>query len=1101
MIPYTSPTALRRSRFRQGGLLISGLLLLVAACYGQLTQATLKGTVNDATQGTIADSELTVQNDSTGEVRSAKSDSTGVFVMAGMSPGTYTLRVGAPGFRTVEQHGLTLNVGKTTEIIVKLEVASVQTDVQVVDSAAKVAVTTEARLSDTFTKTEMSSLPISRDIYLLPKLSAGATSIPGAASSTKLGSSPVVTVNGNRYRGNNYVLDGALNVNPNNTGEPTIVPSIESLQEAQVQTGNFSSEFGRGNGSVVNLTTKSGTNEIHGRAWEYARNTQLNARNFFAAQRAPQIYNQFGVNVGGPIVKNKTFFFGSYEGTRNVQGQSLTLQVETPEFRNYVIQSNPNSIAAQVFKKYPGPTPQSGGAGSKYAGQIDVATPIGVIPEIGRAAANLNNYSHYDQYLGRVDHSMREGKDHLSVRWIADKQGDQGKTSNSLATLAQAVRGETGPFNGTFGNLNLGEVHLFGKIVNDARFSTQLVNTTKGDPNAVVPSLSISGITAPFGDIVFNRTILRSYEARDSLTFERGRHTLRVGGEWRRIFKGLSIGNASPGTYNFNSLVTFAADNPFKQTINVDPATGQPTALPRYFHQFEYAFFIQDDWKISRRFNVNLGLRDDYFGPVAEQNGKLASIIWGPGDTFTQRLASATVGRVKEAYHVPLINISPRVGISWDPFGDGKSSIRAGFSIAYGPHHEQSIAGARPNAPDVIAGVLQPSAGIGTQILYGIPVPYNPQFARGINAQGGLISRPGEPAIRLSPWVVNPNIKTQYAESWFLNIQREIAKDWTIEVGYIGTTGVNLERIDDINRQTGNLKRVNQNFDTLLYVTNGVGSHYNAMTAEIRHSFTKSLSLQTNYRWSKWLDDGSDTSDGQFADNSSPGRGSQEASCLRCEYGKSLFDIPKRFSTAILWNIPAATLGGNSLLKAATRDWQTSFIATVQSGRPFSVWCGSLPSNIVNGVNRGCDYNMDAGGGSVGPPQGGYYDRPNAPVTPIPTTFAQSDFINGLFNPGIFPVPAPGQNGTLGRNTFRGPHYMGFDASMGRSFPIVRERVTLQVRAEAFNILNKTNLYLPNTDLSLALKADGTYSTTSIFGKSTAAFDPRSFQFSARVTF
>jgi Carboxypeptidase regulatory-like domain len=1085
---------------RRACALLGCVTFIAAAAHAQLTQATLKGTVNDPSQGTVAESEISVQDNNTGEIRSTKSDSSGVFVMAGMSPGTYTLKVTATGFRTMEQRDLLLNVGKTTEVIVKLEVASIQTDVQVVESAIKVAVTTEARLSDTFTKSEMSTLPLSRDIYVLPKLSAGATSIPGAASSTKLGSSPVVTVNGNRYRGNNYVLDGALNVNPNNTGEPTIVPTIESLQEAQVQTSNFSSEFGRGNGSVVNLTTKSGTNEFHGRVWEYARNAEMNARNFFSTQRAPQIYNQFGANVGGPIIHNKTFFFGSYEGTRNLQGQALTLQVETPEFRNYVIAASPNSVAAKLFQKYPGPTPQAGGAGSRYSGEIDLSTPIGIIPEIGRAAVNLNNHSHYDQYLGRVDHSMRDGKDHLSARWIAEHEGDEGKTSNSIATLAQAVRGETGPFNGSFGNLNLGYLHLFSKVVNDARFSTQLVNTTKGDPNAVVPTMSITGITAPFGDIVFNRTILRSYEMRDALTFEHGSHTLRVGGEWRRIFKGLSIGNASPGTYNFASLATFAADNPFKQTINVDPSTGQPTALPRYFHQFEYAIFVQDDWKISRRFNVNIGLRDDYFGPVAEQNGKLASIIWGPGDTFLQRLASASVGRVKQAYNVPLINLSPRVGLSWDPFGDGKSSIRAGFSIAYGPHHEQSIAGARPNAPDVIAGVLQPSAGIGTQILYGIPVPYNSQFIRGLNSQGGLVSNPGEPAIRLSPWVVNPNIKTQYAESWFLNIQREVFKNWTAEIGYIGTTGVNLERIDDINRQTGNLKRINQNFDTLLYVTNGVGSHYNAFTSEIRHVFNGSLSLQANYRWSKWLDDGSDTSDGQFADNSTPGRGAQDASCLRCEYGKSLFDIPQRFSTAILWNLPAAPVS-NRFIKAATRGWQTSFIATVQSGRPFTVWCGSTPSNVVNGVNRGCDYNQDAGGGSVGPPQGGYYDRPNAPLTPIPTTFAQSDFINGLFNPSIFPVPVPGHDGTLGRNTFRGPRYTGFDASIGRTFPLIRERVTLQVRAEAFNLLNKTNLYLPNTDLSLALKADGTYSTTSIFGKSTAAFDPRSMQFSARVTF
>jgi hypothetical protein len=1086
-------------RFR---LVLLFLLIFVGTAVAQLTQATLKGIVSDSSDSAVA-SQISLHNDETGELRNSRTDASGAFVVAGLAPGTYTLRISAPGFRVLERRALTLNTGRTTDIGIKLEIESVQIDVQVTESAARIPVTTEARLSDSFTRAEMSALPLSRDIYLLPKLSAGATSIPGAASSTKLNSSPVVTVNGNRYRGNNYVLDGALNVNPNNTGEPTIVPSIESLQEAQVQTSNFSSEYGRGNGSVVNLSTKSGTNQFHSRAWEYSRNAESNARNFFSTQRAPQIYNQFGANAGGPVIRNKTFFFGSYEGTRNVVGQALTFQVETPDYRNYVIATSPNSIAAQLLKKYPARTPQPGN-GTKYAGEIDIATPQGLIPQIGRAAVTLNNYSHYDQYLTRVDHSMREGRDHLSARWIAEEQGDQGATSNTTAALGQAMRGERGPFSGDFGNLNLGHTHLLGRAVNDARFSTQLVNTGKGVQDSVVPSLSITGITAPFGDIVFNRTILRSYEVRDTLTFERGRQTLRVGGEWRRIFKGLSIGNPSPGTFNFSSLAAFAADSPFKQTINVDPSTGRPTALPRYFHQFEYALFVQDDWKITRRLNVNLGVRQDYFGPVAEKNGLLASIIFGPGNTFDQRLATASVGRVKQPYHVPPVNLSPRIGIAWDPFGDGKSSVRAGFSMAYAPHHEQSIAGARPNPPDVIAGTIQPSAGIGTQILYGIPVPYNPQFIRGLNAQGGLISRPGEPTIRLSPWTVNPNIKTQYSESWFLNIQRQIFNDWTVELGYVGTTGVNLERIDDINRKAGDLldgklDRINPNFDTMLYVTNGVGSHYNAFTAELRHGFSKSVSVQANYRWSKWLDDGSDTSDGQFADNSSPGRGAQDINCLRCEYGKSLFDIPQRFSAAVLWNLPAA-FPGNRFLKALTRDWQTSFISTIQSGRPFTVWCGSAPANIVNGVNRGCDYNLDGGGGSVGPPQGGYYDRPNAPLTPL-GSFARADFVNGLFSPSSFPTPALGQSGNLGRNTYRGLRYLGFDASIGRSFPLVRDRVTLQVRAEAFNTFNSVNLYLPNTDLSLALKADGTYSTTSIFGKSTQAFDPRNMQISARITF
>ncbi|MEQ1884885.1 MAG: TonB-dependent receptor [Bryobacteraceae bacterium] len=1079
--------------------------LSMAIGSAQLTQATLKGSITDPSGAGVSGSQVAVKNEGTGEIRSTEADNSGAFVLTAMNPGSYTLTISASGFGTKEQREFVLNVGRITEVNIKLELATQQSEVSVVDSATPIAVSTEARLSDTFTRTEMSALPLSRDIYALPKLSAGATNIPGSANSTKLNNSPVVTVNGNRYRGNNYVLDGALNVNPNNSGEPTIVPTTESLQEAQIQTGNFSSEYGRGNGSVVNLTTKSGTNEFHGRLWGFVRNSQLNARNFFAAERAPQIYNQFGANIGGPIVRNRTFFFGSYEGTRNVQGQAVTLQLETPEFRNYTIATNPNSVAAQLFQKYPGPTPLPGTNGAKYSGQIDLPTPGGVIPAVGKAAVNLKNYSHYDQYLVRVDHSMREGKDRLSARWLNEKQGDQGATSNVLATLAQAIRGQRGPFTGDFSNLNLGYMRVFMRAVNDTRFSMQVVDTSRGNPEAVVPQLSITGITAPFGDIFLNRTKLRSYELRDTLTLERGKHSFRVGGEWRRIFKGLSLGPANAGNFNFASLSAFAADTPFRQSLNVDPSTGLPTSVPRYFRQFEYAVFAQDDWKVNSRLNLNIGIRQDYYGPTGEKTGILNSIIWGPGDNFDQRLANATAGRVQQLYQVPMFNISPRVGLAWDPFGDGKMSVRAGFSIAYAPHHQQSIAGARPNPPDVISGVIQPSVGIGTQILYGIPVPFNPQFARGLNAQGGLISRPGEPAIRISPWVVNPNIKVQYSESWFFNIQRQVRKDWTVELGYVGTTGVNLERIDDINRRTGDLldgktDRINPNFDTMLFVTNGVGSHYHAFTAELRHTFSRSLTFQTNYRWSKWMDNGSDTSDGQFSDNSSPGRGAQDVSCLRCEYSRSLFDIPHRFSAALLWVTPSKKFD-NHLLNVITGGWQTSVIATLQSGRPFTVWCGSAPSKVVSGVNQGCDFNLDGGGGSVGPPQGGFYDRPNAPLTPVATSFAQGDFINGLFNPNIFPTPAPGQNGSLGRNTFRGPQFQSIDVSLGRNFPISGERVTLQIRAEAFNVMNKVNLYLPNTDLSLALQSNGTYSTNSIFGKSTQAFDPRLMQLSLRLTF
>ncbi|MEO8659893.1 MAG: TonB-dependent receptor [Bryobacteraceae bacterium] len=891
-----------------------------------------------------------------------------------------------------------------------------------------------------------------------------------------------------------YVLDGAINVNPNNTGEPAIVPTLDSVEEAQVQTANFSSEFGRGNGSVVNLRTKSGTNQIHGRIWEYGRNSSLNARNFFAASRQPLSYNQFGGNVGGPIIKNKTFYFFSYEGTRNALGTAQVFQVETPEYRNYVAQTNPNGIAASLLAKYPAPTPLAGSNGRRYADQVDLVTKLGTIPALGRASVTLKDYIRFDQAMGKVDHAFHDGRDKITARWISEWQRNQGGTSSSRATLGEAIRGERGPFDGVFANINVGHTHVFGSSVNDARISFQNIDTTVGDPDAIIPTITVGGLAAPIGDVFLNGTRLRTYEFRDTLSLQRGAHLLRAGGEYRRIFKGISLSPPSAGTYAFNSLLDFAADKPFQQTLTVNPDTGAPTNFPRYFHINEGGLFVQDDWRISPKFTANLGLRYNYFGAPAERDGRLSSIIFGPGDDFTQRLASGSVGRVSQLYNPEKLNFSPRAGISYDIRGNGHTIIRAGDGLAYQPHHGQSIGGARALPPDAVQNVLQPNVGIGTQILYGIPVPFNPEFATGLNYHGGILTPPGKPAVRPTGFVVNPNIKTQYTETWFFSLQRQLVRSWVGELGYIGTRGVNLERIDDVNRTTGDLldgrlDRFNPYFGPLLFVTNGVTSDYHAMTAEIRHAMTSTLSMQANYRWSKWMDTASDTSTGQFFDNPEPGKGAQNIASLKSERGRSMFDIPHRLLGMVIWAPHFSS--NNRALKLAANGWQVSAIAGIQSGRPFSVWNGAS-------FQAGGDYNADGGGGAVG---GGYYDRPDAPAAgAVPSSFSKSDYLNGLFSPTVFPAPARGTNGNLGRDTFRGPHQITNDVSLARAFRVT-ETIRLQFRAEGFNVLNAVNLALPNSDLSLALRPDKTFSTTSAFGKSTTAFDPRVLQMSIRVSF
>ena len=1067
-------------------------LLLTSFSFAQLTEATMKGTVTDASGGVVPRATVVVTNESTGIVRTTATNQAGNFSLPDIAPGFYSIKVDAPQFQTFQQSHLELSVGKVTEIDIRLQLRGSKQTVEVSAQVAKVPVSTEGRLSDTLQNKQISELPLpQRDIFILPSLSAGATNIPGNTFSYKLTSSPAVTVNGNRYRGNNYVLDGAMNSNTLNEGEPAMVPSLESVEEVQVQTGNFSSEYGRGNGSVVNIRTKSGTNQFHGRAWEYHKNAALDARNFFAASKPPLVFNQFGGNLGGPVIKNKTFFFVSYEGSRSALGQTLSSQVETPEFRNYVFNAYPSGIAASLLKQFPAVTPAAGSGGKRYLGEVDLTTPQGqTIPAVGTAYYNLGDVLRYDQYLTRVDHSFNGGKDTLTGRWISEYERSNGATGSGLA---QAMRGFRDPFSGFFGNLNLGETHVFGQKVNDAHFALQdnIIGYDKTHPQ--VPLISVSGLTAGFGDPVTTGSStfasrIRTSEGRDTVSFSRSRHIIRTGGEIRKLFIGEYLEPAGAGSFSFNNLLDFAQDKPYAESAFVNPATGEAARTNRYYTFYETALFVQDDWKATSRLTVNLGVRYDYFGtPSGERYGHLSNIIWGPGDTFDERIAGASVGHVKRQYDPSKLNFSPRIGLAYDPIGDGKSSIRAGYSIAYQPLHELSAFGTGANSPDVISALIQPNVGIGTSVLYGIPVPFNPQFKTPLNAQGGVEHAPGQPYVRVSPWIINPNFKSEYSESWFFNVQREIAQNWIVELGYVGTNGINLLHRNDLNRFNGDLldgtqSRLNPNFSSFSYATNGVTSIYHAMTAEIRHHVGHGLTLQANYRWSKWLDTNSDTCIGFFSDQPESSTGPEDTNNLHNERGRSIFDIPQRFTASAVWE--PHRVGGTGFVGKLTNNWQISTLITAQSGRPFGAWCSAS-------YQAGCDFNAD----------GSNYDRPNAPASgAVKDSFSKQDFLTGVFAPSIFPKPTPGTDGNLGRDVYRGPHQINSDFALARGFQ-VRESKQLQFRIEAFNAFNNVNLYLPNDNLALALKPDKTYSTTSNFGKSTQAFDPRILQLSARFVF
>ena len=428
--------------------LVCGLLQARGA-FAQITEATLQGRVLDGEERALVAASVSARNDATGSTRTATTAGDGGFTLASLPPGTYTVVARAQGFKTFEQRGLALNVGRTAALDIKLEVGGVEETVEVVSGAEAVGVSREGRVADTLTQREVSGLPLpQRDVFLLPRLSAGATAIPGAANSTKLSNSPVVTVNGNRYRGNNYVLDGSMNTNPNNSGEPAIVPSIESVEEVQVQTSNFSAEFGRGNGAVINLRTMSGTNGFHGRAWEYHRDAALNARNFFATAIAAGL-QQFGATSAAHI-RTSLLLLAPTEGTAT-RSRALFIQWNA-DLREQSRARAPR--ARQRDLRESRPRALHGAGGSRYGTRA--TSPGRSDPDGHGAPPSTCTIRPLRPISRQIEHSFNGGLDKITGRFIGEAQKTRGDKL-STATLGQP-RAACAALHGQLLQLNLGHI-------------------------------------------------------------------------------------------------------------------------------------------------------------------------------------------------------------------------------------------------------------------------------------------------------------------------------------------------------------------------------------------------------------------------------------------------------------------------------------------------------------------------------------------------------------------------------------------------------------------------------------------------------------------
>ena len=1076
------------------------LLFTAVLCVAQVTEGGLNGYVLDPKGNALANSQVTVTNSATGQQRRVTTDANGFYQVQFIVPGTYEVKATHEGFATAVAKGVVVQSSSLARADVQLSLGSVTQTVEV-SGAVPIVNTEESRLSNTLSESQVQNLPTpGRDIYALAAIQPGVTAtLAPTVSDTGFNEFNYGTsANGAGPRGNDYVVDGVSNNNEWLGGIPAISPSVEAIQSFQIQTANLSSEYGRSNGSVVIISTRSGSNNFHGSVYDYVRNPIFDARYRFDQPGTGRSYvkrNDFGFALGGPIVRDHTFFFVNYEGRRGTDSQTLLLPGETPQFRQQVAQYRPNSIANAQLQAYPAGPCVAGTAvdtGSIFLKDYSLATAQSVpyyqfidgppdgIPDICTTSYVDSRPQDGNQFLARLDQTFSNGDSFFARFMYTRNTTDAGREELSGAVS----RGFKAPYHGAFPNGMLSYTHIFSpNALNDLHFMFARsdfgigFNAPKSASNNY-PYLYFDSGAAPFGGEVFvPRTfVFNNYSLADAFSLKKGRHTLKFGFDLERLQENSNYESETFGFYEFQDMFTFANDGPYYTEAAVNPTTGQFTGSPRHFRQTWWGAFAQDNWRVNRNLSVNLGLRYDVFGSPSETNGILANLILGSGTTLAQRVATATVGRVSQLFKTDYSNVAPRVGFAYDPFGTGNTVIHGGFSIAYQPPYSNLYTNAsRFDPPDTAFPFVFPLYYGGT-ISYGIPAVASPGFETGLSPAGGI------PGVRISVSGVQQNLKTAYTEQWFFGVQHRLFGQYAFTMDYVGTGGRDLYIRDDINRFTGDRTslavgavRFNPNFGGTTYVKNGPGSNYNGLNVQLQRQMRNGYSFAVNYTWSKALDYVSDPGLGDFSNVGTPlYTGTMDEQNLRLDYGPSDFDVRHKLSAYGTWILPNHF--SNPFLRSAVGGWQFNGIVTLQSGRPFSVIC----TNVVT-----CDYNGDGVG----------YDRPNIPAFGNTLTgLSRSDYINGIFTPADFPNPnagtSLGKDGTLGRNTFRGPGYANVDASLFKTFTLPHE-TKLEFRAEAFNLFNRVNLYLPNANLSQTLN----------FGKSTAAFPARNLQLALKVMF
>jgi Carboxypeptidase regulatory-like domain len=1057
--------------------------------------SSIEGTVADATAASVPGAQVVLINEDTQVTQRVETSASGLFRITGLPPGSYRLEISHGGFKTWVQTQLVLQGSEARTVYPVLAVGEGAARIEV--TATLNAIETNAsKVSRSVETTTIAEVPmVGRNAYAaIVPLAPGITGSgqlfgSGAANATdSFQPEPGYQINagGQRQEANEYQVDGT-SVNGNSRdGIANLTPEPDTVSEVRVSANAFTAEKGRNSGALIEVFTKSGTNQFHGTLSEFHTDNDLTSRTVFQTSLPASRRNEYGFTFGGPAIKNKTFFFGSFYNLNASTATTSVVREETQQFAQYVESTFPNSLAAKFLSLDPPkiyPT-----TSISTVAQVQQSNPGSfpntviplTLPAIGTATITQTLPSPSKQWNTRVDQNFHGYNDRIYADWY-------GTYSNPLVISTRPNLTYPYPTTNQFGRLSW--THTFAPaLLNDASFS--VVRAGGWYPPAPgqaanLPNDNITGISTGFSQAGYYRFQHNNYIMHDGLTWIYRSHTLKFGADIDRQ-QGYAVqSNLARPTFQFSNLLDFGQDLPFSQsgpTINI--AAGDTAInLYRKLYAFYTGAYAQDDWKVSRRLTVNLGLRWDYFGHWATgAQGVIPFPIFTPGQgaTFQQQIANGIMvvrgnGKGYFADNTPN-GWAPRVGLAWDVFGDGSTSIRAGWGMFYSRVADLSFGtnGANTNPP----AFGSPSVNIqqaGTVFGYtlgssgGYYFPPPPGFSFKINSSGGIVGT------RVSVGGVTPDPKQPTTQNYTFSIQRRLPGSFVLEADYLGSSSVHLYTQTDINRYAGNLitagslTRLNPNFGSIIYGQTVGNSRANIFSFALSKRFAKGWSANAVFTTGRALD--ADSSNDNGVAN---GRNIEDIWNINGQWGRADYDINKRFVLDSVYEIPSPF--HSAIPRAILGGWRISGIAIFQSGLPFTVYTSAAyPAG---------DYNAD-----------GYnYDQPNAPAFGGYLSVSRSAFINGLFTASQFPKPAPGQEGNLGRNTYDGPGLANVNLNTIKTWHIPwvlgKEGATLEFRAELFNVLNRVNLNQPTSDLSSGL-----------FGKSTSQKQARQAQFGIRIAF